>query len=370
MHVKRIYVRNFRNLQEASIDFSEQINEVIGNNAQGKTSLLEALYLSMTGTSFRTMHLKELIRHGEKGFFIETLFEKQGIHHVLSISYDGTKRRVSLNSCPCESSSILIGLIQGVTCTPEDHYLVKGSPALRRRFLDLQIAQVDPLFVHHLSRYMRALKQRNNLLKKRQLSTISVWEYELSQSAAYIAVKRKETINQLCPFAKQFFTELITGKELAPVMLDLSYTTQGPVHEGIEACRHFYQEAYSKKRVQEVAYGNTLVGPHRDDLEILIDSRHARDFASEGQKRLSALALKLAEWHTLQKTTDDYPLMIVDDFGVSLDSERCGHFFNACKRLGQVFLSIHETLEVHQNSNIGKNSSITRTFLMQNGLIS
>lgn len=343
MYLKQLYARNFRNIDEIQIEFIDGVNEVVGDNAQGKTTILEALFLCMTASSFRSLHLKELIRHGEKGFFVEACFEKAGVLHQIGISYDGEKRRVFLNGGPCDTPSVLLGLMPGVASTPDDIALVKGQPSSRRRFLDLLIAQIDPVFVHHLSRFMRALKQRNVLLKQKQIGSISCWEEELARSSAYISLQRRRAVEFLKTSASGFFTAFSTEN----TQLELAYHSHMRPCVDLESYRLAFQQEYERKRAQELLMGATLVGPHRDDLYIFINAKSARDFASIGQSALIACALRLAEWHYLKEETHSKPLMIVDDFGSSLDSTRRQMLFAKLATLGQLFLSSHASVQGH-----------------------
>lgn len=344
MFLKQLYARNFRNFDEISVSFVDGINEVVGDNAQGKTSLLEALFLCMTASSFRSQHLKDLIRHTHKGFFVEASFEKAGVDHNVGISYDGEKRRVFLNGAPCETPTVLLGLMPGVASTPDDVAVVKGSPSLRRRYLDLMIAQIDPVFVHHLSRFMRALKQRNVLLKQKQIGSISCWEEELSRSSAYISIQRKKAVAFVAEKAAEYF------KAFSSLTLTLQYMSSIKTVDDLEEMRKCFMQEFDKKRSQEVHLGVTIVGPHRDDLQIVIGDKPAREFASVGQSALIACALRLAEWHYLKRETRSRPLMIVDDFGSALDSTRKKLLFKELGTLGQLFLSSHASLQPGSNT--------------------
>lgn len=340
MQIKWLYVRNFRNFSELTVEFSPEVNELVGRNAQGKTSLLEAMYFCMAGGSFRTSINRELIKHDQEGFFIAIGFEKEEerISYELDISFDGTKRRVRFNRRPCESLSLLIGQLLGVTCTPEVQNLVKGSPHHRRHFLDLQLAQINPLYVHHLSRYGRALKQRNALLKARDLRTIEAWETELAHSATYITLCRKKVTGKLNVWLKSFFEELSLDSKKAA--LDLHYMTKVTSDDPEETKSYFLQE-YQRRRMQELAFGSTLVGPHRDDLHFLRGAHALRDFASEGEIRLAALSLKLAEWQHVKEHTQTSPILLIDDFAAYLDKERTKKLFEIVSQFGQLFITAH-----------------------------
>ena len=187
---------------------------------------------------FAPLSIRELVAHDTDGFFIECGFQKQGISYELQISFDGVKRRVSLNQRPCESVTLLLGQIIGVTCTPEIQSLIKGSPSLRRHFLDLQLAQVDPLYVHHLSRYNRALKQRNVLLRARDFHTIAIWEEQLALSATYITLERRKMVAQLDILARQLYMELSSNSQSNE--LQLLYDTKVNLEQHSDNLRLYY----------------------------------------------------------------------------------------------------------------------------------
>jgi DNA replication and repair protein RecF len=335
VQIKWLYLRNFRGFSEALLEFSPGINEIVGPNAQGKTTLLEALYLCMTASSFRTNTLRDLIRHDEDGFFVEVGFQKQEIEYKLQFSYDGDRRRIVLNDHVCESTQGIIGQLIGVICTPDVQSLVKGSPCHRRHFLDLCRSQFDPLYMHHLSRFNRALKQRNALLKAKNIGTIRVWEKELAQSGAYITKARSLLISSIQPFFCRYFQKL-SGK--IEKSINLEYLTKAHHQEDLVA---YFEAEFERKRPQELILGSTLVGPHRDDLAFFIEKREASDFASEGEMRLAAVALKLAEWSYLKEEVELDPLLMVDDFGAFLDEERKSKLFLLMQNFGQVFLTAH-----------------------------
>lgn len=357
MELKWIYARNFRVINELTLECSPHINEIVGKNGQGKTTLLEAIHLIMTATSFRSSSIRDLIRHDSEGFFLECGFEKQNVAFEVQISFDGNKRRILLNKRPCDSATLLLGGLVGTTCTPEVQNIVKGSPQVRRSFLDLMIAQMSPLYVHHLSRYNRALKQRNALLKNKDFRTMNAWEQELAISAAVLTEMRYKITERLLPWVTKFHEIL----SLATSTLELVYTTKAPVQDGQEAMRIYFESEFLRKRPHEAALGATLVGPHRDDLELLIRGKQCADFASEGEMRLVALTLKFAEWHLLKSEIEDLPLMLIDDFGAYLDKERTALLFDLTKQLGQVFVSSH------LSNNQQFTDSHVKTFAIQQG---
>jgi len=317
MHIKRLYLRNFRNYKEIDVGFEDGVNLIQGDNAQGKTNLLEALYLLGTGRSFRTPHLKELIHNAASFFFLEAEFLKEGILQHVGLSFDGETKKLEYNNTNYANFTNLLGLLPIILLAPEDVLLITGGPAERRRFLDLQLAQSDPLYVYHITRYHKAVKHRNFLLRKKTESTLETWEALMMTSAAYIRQKREEII------------KLLSGHlntKLSSDTLSIKYLPS-------------YTEDYKKHRSKELILGTTLIGPHRDDLAIFINDQEARSFASQGQLRSAIAALRLAQWNHLKDHHGVAPLFCIDDFGVHLDHHRREALLGSLSSFGQVFLT-------------------------------
>lgn len=330
IHLQSLYLRNFRNLKEINVRFGEKINLICGRNAQGKTNLLEALILLSTGRSFRTQHLSELIREGATEFFLEAIILEHGVEQTLKLFFDGSAKRVEYNATRYPSFQSLLGILPSTLFAPHDLELIVGSPAHRRRFLNLHLAQSDPLYLHHLMRYTRSMKQRNCLLKQKLDRGIEVFEKEMARSAAYLFTKRKELLFELDKKLEKS-CELFCFEKL-----ELRYFPSPNLSDkGEEAFFTHFQ----KMRSREKEMGLTLVGPHRDDFLLLLEKKPARLYASEGQKRTSIAALRLAQWQHLKDQIAFLPLFGVDDFEMHLDAERQKLFQTALGRLGQVFVT-------------------------------
>ena len=326
MYLKSLYLRNFRNYVEAEVSLDPKLNVFYGDNAQGKTNILEAIYLIATGRSFRTQHLSELIRSGESFFFLEAQIIRDSVTQTLQISFDGQNRQLRLDANTYNSFHPLLGILPSVLYTPYDIELISGSPTERRRFLNLHLAQSDPLYVHHLTRFWRAMKQRNCLLKSKNKEGIESWETEMAHSAEYITKAREEMIEELKgPLVAQ--ARKLTGeKETHELHLQISQSKN-------------YLAQLQKNRSREMELGMTLTGPHRDDLSLLIDGKPARLFASEGQKKTAIAALRLAEWDRLCKRVGANALMGIDDLGLHLDETRQKLLQSSLDGLGQVFIT-------------------------------
>lgn len=338
MELSALYLKNFRIYEEARFSFKEGLNWIVGPNASGKTTILEALYVLMTGRSFRTTQLGELIRHGCDFFYLEASFIKYGLEQVLKFSFNGIERKIIHNQTVLPSSVSLLGLLKGVVMTPDDVSLVKGQPALRRQFLDVQIAQCDPLYVHHLTRYNRAVQQRNALLRLKKKEGIELWEHELALSSSYLTEKRYSAAADLQELGQKIHDSL-AGE---PFPFSLSYKSSAPPAK--ELLREHFLHQLNRNRQREMELGFTITGPHKDDLLIHLSQKEVRHFGSEGQQRTCVAALKLAEWERVKRAEDGVPLMMVDDAGISLDPSRRKTLLMHLESLGQVFLTTTDRL--------------------------
>ncbi|MCH9703156.1 MAG: DNA replication and repair protein RecF, partial [Chlamydiae bacterium] len=297
MRIKSLLLRNFRSYEETLIPFRPGVNFIFGENGRGKTNILEALYLLMTGRSFRTRHLDELIRFGQSSFYLELLFESNGIEQSLRMHHESGRRVLLHNKTPLSKLSALFEILKGTLLVPDDHLLIQGNPKVRRLYLDLQIAQTHPLYLHHLTRYQKAVKQRNTLLRRKQTKTLDVWEEQMTESAAYLQKKRDETVEELARFLHN--------------QIELSYLPSPCDAAKLE-----------KSRERDLILGTTSLGPHKDDLTILLKERSARSFASEGQKRHTVASLRFAQWKRLNSLLPEKPLLLVDDVSMSFDPKR------------------------------------------------
>lgn len=330
MTLKRLYLHHFRNYTKEEITFSPGVNWITGKNAQGKTNLLEAIYLLSTGRSFRTSQLSQLIQSGSSYFYIEAEIEKEGVSQTLKISFDGETKKVQFNANSYSHFTPLIGLLPHVLYAPDDIALVSGAPTFRRKFLNVHLSQINPLYLHHLARYHKAMRQRNDLLKKKSEVAIEPWEESMAISAAYLIEKRAEMIQELHqPLSKHM--EALSG---ARDTLDIEYAHSLALRPPEEL-----RDGWKKSRKKELHVGATLSGPHRDDLNFLIGGVSAKAFASVGQKHSILAALRLCEWDHFLEHSGEKPLLSIDDFGSHLDEERQAHFQSRVTDLGQTFLT-------------------------------
>lgn len=338
MIIKTLRLLNFRNYSDETFSFGPRLNIIQGGNAQGKTNLLEAIYLLSTGKSFRTAHLNELIMQGKAFFQLEAEIVKDLVGQTISIYFDANQKKALHNTTLLPSFTTLLGIFPSVLHAPSDIELISGLPSIRRRFLNLHLAQPDPVYVHHLSRFFKALKQRNFLLKSQNLNSIEVWEHEMAKSASYLTLKRGKMIAQLNDPTNQITKVLSNAKE----EVTLRYTPALFCDPDMKITYEAYAKQLEKCRKKDMALKTTTLGPHRDDFICYIDKKPAKIFASEGQKRGLVSALKLAEYSLLCEKLQSPAIMNIDDIGVHLDGERQERLHSLIKNLNQVFITTPE----------------------------
>ncbi len=328
--LKKLYLHHFRNYTQKEISFSPGVNWICGNNAQGKTNLLEAIYLLSTGRSFRTHLLNQMIQQGAGFFYIEAEIEKEGVSQTLKLSFDGETKKVEYNATTYAHFTPLLGVVPHVLYAPEDLSVVAGTPSHRRRFLDLHLSQIDPLYLHHLARYHKAMRQRNELLKSKTEVAIDPWEMAMAQNAQYLLEKRKKLMQELKGPLLAQMEQISSGND--PIAMKYQGTLSGTSAEEL-------LQEWQKSRKKELHIGTTLYGPHRDDVLFSIGSLSAKSYASIGQQHSVAAALRLCLWEHLKTHVGEPPLFSVDDFGAHLDSTRQNRFQEELLKLGQIFLT-------------------------------
>lgn len=359
-------LHDFRNCTYLQMTFGPGINWISGQNGQGKTSLLEALYVCITGESFRTPWMRDLIRYEQDSFQIQMHCTKHEVQQKIRMRYSPKEKQIWYNQTLYPSRAPLCGRFPCVIVTSEDVQCIRGAPQERRQLIDSYLAQIDPLFLHHQSRYARALKQRNSLLKERTVNSLGIWESQLSHAGAYIALRRFQAIEQLSPLAEARYSRFTPFAKL----FQLKYETDAPVHtEQMEILITYYQEEYLKERKRACILGTTLLGPHRDDLLFLLDGHRARAFASEGEQRSCMNALRMAQLDGLKKETGVEPILLIDDLAVSLDVTRTFNFLQQLQEPAQVFVTTAQTYNDAVFHSLHQAPFVFQSFLMHEGLI-
>ena len=316
MIIKSLELKDFRNYQNLKIDFSKDTNILYGDNAQGKTNVLEALYLSSTSRSHKGSRDREMIRFGAEEAHIRTVLCKNGRDYQIDMHLKKNNTRgIAIDRIPIRKASDLFGIMNTVFFSPEDLNIIKMGPSERRRFLDMELSQLDRIYLADLSDYHKVLKQRNKLLKELEdhpewMETLQVWNSQLVSAGKRVIRQRRVFLRTLDDITSEIHSELTGGKE----ELKLSY--EPDVTEDYFEEKLFLQE--DKDRFQKT----TTVGPHRDDIKFQINGIDIRKFGSQGQQRTAALSLKLAEIELVRKTVQDTPILLLDDVLSELDSNR------------------------------------------------
>ena len=328
MQITELTLRSYRSYETLHLAFDPGVQIFLGANAQGKTNIIEALYYAAFGRSHRTSSDAELIRVGADGAHIGLSFRRHDVPGELSFTFArGARRRITYAGESLRQRD-LVGILPMVLFSPEDLFLVKGAPALRRRYLDAELSQASPAYYGELLRYTRILKQRNAVLKdiRERLAApddLSPWDAQLARSAAYIVTRRIAAVAQLGALSARVQAVLAAGEELA-----LAYEIAGAGAEDFaeddmtEALHVWYNKMLCEGRARDIARAATGVGPHLDDLVLRVGGMSLRSYGSQGQQRTGALALKLAELFYLQENIGEAPILLLDDVMSELDADR------------------------------------------------
>lgn len=342
MFLQNLALRNFRNYNYLDMEFNSLMNVFVGENAQGKTNLLEAIYLLAAGVSPRVQKDEELIKRDEEFFTVKGKVEKETDTFTVSLAYArGKGKAASINGKRQKRLSDLIGLVNVVYFSPDSLDLVKGAPAGRRTFLDFDLCQVNALYKDTLIRYKKVIRQRNAFLKelkenKRTLAALDAWDRQVAELGSYIIASRLDMIRDLSTIAMEVHKTISEGKE----SLRLSYSSAIPVDgkSKSEISVLLYEKLCSLRHV-EIMKGTTLVGPHRDDLLFLLNDADLKAYGSQGQQRTAVLACKIAELELIKRVVNEYPLLLLDDVMSELDEGRRLKLLGILEQKVQTFIT-------------------------------
>lgn len=320
MQIKKLFLQNFRNYESESFAFDEGLNILFGKNAQGKTNCAEAVFYLCTGSSLRIRHDKQLIKMGQTSAKIVAEAQNRYGNVTIEAEIFENKREIKINGAKITKNADLMGHINSVFFSPGELRLIQDGPDERRRFMNMSISQTSPSYYTALLRYNKILDQRNALLKNRDvdlvLDTLPVWDEQLAKYAAVIVKKRVEFLQKLAPYAADFHSFLTDGAESLTVAPDKKY--EGDETEIAKTLARRLSNNYEK----DLRLGFTTVGPHRDDVDFFIGGIDAKAYASQGQTRTAALAVKLAEVEIFKEFSGEYPVLILDDVMSELDLPR------------------------------------------------
>ncbi len=353
MIVKKLKFENFRNLSNNEIIPCEKVNVIYGDNAQGKTNLLEAIWLFSGGHSFRGAKENELINFNDSFFKLNLEFYSYDRDQNAEIIFSQNKKKIKINGVEKNSSSYLTERFSCVVFSPENMTLVKRGPSLRRKFLDGAISQQRIKYASALSKYNQIINQRNALLKdifkhKELKDTLPIWDDSLSITGAIILKERMDYIKDLKIYAKKFHDDISCSKEV----LDIEYISNCGVTEddSIEIIIKKLKAAYEKSRSEDYHTGYTNIGPHRDDMDIKINGISAKTFGSQGQQRSAVLSLKLAQAQMYYDKNNEKPVILLDDVLSELDPKRQDFLLNKVDSY-QVFVTCCEESNKEQLKN-------------------
>ena len=336
MKVKSLKIQNFRNISDISLEFDDKTNVICGENAQGKTNIIEALWLFSGVKSFRGAKDSDLIKFGEKSAKISVDFQMLGVENQATIIYSD-KKTVYLNEKKQQYASNLAGKYNAIIFSPSDLTLVTDGPDKRRQFLNIAIGQLYPNYIEMLRNYSRAVMQRNKIIKDyRYDKTVSimldVFENEIVDMGNKISIYRKKYVDILNKYVSNIYGGISSGKEI----IKISYISKSGMLD---------LEKLKKSREVDMFTATTSVGPHRDDISFKINDIDARSFGSQGQKRSVALALKLAGAEVIKEVSGEYPICLLDDVMSELDESRQNYILNHIKNW-QSFITCCDTSNI------------------------
>ncbi|SFG76050.1 DNA replication and repair protein RecF [Lachnospiraceae bacterium C7] len=323
MIIESIELNNFRNYDLLNLKLDKGTNIFFGDNAQGKTNILEAAYLSATTKSHKGSKDKEMIHFGENEAHIRTSLVKKNIPYTVDLHLKRNHAKgVAINKIPIKRASELFGILNIVFFSPEDLNIIKTGPSVRRRFIDMELCQLDKVYMSNLTKYNKILMQRNRLLKDisfkpNLVDTLPIWDMQLLDYGSKVIKRRQEFIDQLGELLEEIHFKISGGKEKIKINYDADVQLDN------------FEKKLTDNKARDLKFQQTSVGPHRDDILFEINGVDIRKFGSQGQQRTSALSLKLSEIELVRQTINDTPILLLDDVLSELDSNRQNYLLNS-----------------------------------------
>ena len=325
MYIESIELKNFRNYQDLQLDFDKGTNIFYGDNAQGKTNILESVYICGTTKSHKGSKDKEIIRFGEEESHIRMMVKKDELSYKIDMHLRKNKAKgVAINGLPIKKARELFGIVNLVFFSPEDLNIIKNGPGERRRFMDMELSQLDKIYLSNLVNYNKVLNQRNKLLKdiafspsEQLMQTLDIWDMQLVKYGSLIIKGRKIFIEKINTIISDIHSRLTGGIE----NIKVCYVPDVDVN--------YFEEEVRNSRQKDIKYKVTGKGPHKDDLIFLINDNDVRKYGSQGQQRTAALSLKLSEIELVKLVIKDTPVLLLDDVLSELDSNRQNFLINS-----------------------------------------
>lgn len=338
-----LLLKNYRNYEELALSFGGSLTIFLGENAQGKTNLLESIYFLAVTRSHRTSHEQEIIRWGQDAAVVKGNLQRRSGKIPLEITLSKKGRKTKVNHIEQKRLSDYVGHMNVILFAPEDLSLVKGSPQLRRKFLDMELGQINPIYLYNLVQYQGILKQRNQYLKqlaeKKQKDQLylDILTEQLADFGSKVLYERLHFVESLEVWANQIHQKISNQAET----LRIEYTSSLSYSKAMSQVeiRDLFLEMLQKNRSRELFRASTLVGPHRDDLTFIVNEQNVQAFGSQGQQRTTALSIKLAEIDLMKEKTGEYPILLLDDVMSELDDTRQMHLLETIEGKVQTFLT-------------------------------
>lgn len=344
MYIKNIELTNFRNYESLKVDFNRNVNLLLGNNAQGKTNLLEGIYLTSMGKSFRTSKDSDLVKFDENLARIRTEACRDDFDTVVEINIKrDSKKSIKKDGVNLRKTSELLENIFIVIFSPEDLKIVKDEPEKRRKFIDRELCQIQPLYYDSLTNYKKTLLQRNTYLKEENIehSILDLWDTQLAHYGARIVHIREKFIQKISRFSGKIHSSITGGKE----SLFLEYNPNIQFMENLKELEEFFYDEIKKSFKNDFRQRTTTRGPHKDDISFYVNGVNMRNFGSQGQQRTCALSLKLAELNLIKEETEEDAILLLDDVMSELDATRQEYLIKTLKD-NQLFIT---TTDIDEN---------------------
>ena len=347
MIIKSLELKNFRNYQALGIAFDAGTNILYGDNAQGKTNILEAVYVCSTTKSHRGSKDKEIIRFGADESHIKMMVRRDGIPYRIDMHLKKNKSKgIAIDGVPIRKASELFGIVNIVFFSPEDLNIIKNGPAERRRFLDSEICQLSRLYMIELANYNKVVAQRNKLLKEisfsgRMADTLEIWDEQMVRYGTSIISERKKFISRLNDILSEIHQNLTGGKEQILITYEPNVSEEG------------FSEELKAGRERDLRFGQSYTGPHRDDFCVRVNDIDIRKYGSQGQQRTAALSLKLAEIRLVEEEIHDTPVLLLDDVLSELDGSRQNYLLQSIHSIQTLITctGLDEFVENHFEAN-------------------
>lgn len=360
MIIESVDLQNYRNYEFLNMTFDNKINIIYGDNAQGKTNILESLYVCATSKSHRGSKDKDIIRFGNDEAHIKVMVKKHGMNYRLDMHLKKNKTKgIAVNGIPIRRAVELFGIINIIIFSPEDMNIIKNGPSERRRFMDMELSQLDKIYLSNLVNYNKVVVQRNKLLKQLQFSgdsglvdMLDVWDMQLVRYGSEIIKRRMDFIDNINSIIRPVHSKLSGNKEILNLRYIPCTTTDN------------FKDEVIRSRERDIKFKMTNVGPHKDDVAFFINDKDVRKYGSQGQQRTCALSLKLAEIELVKKVINDTPVLLLDDVLSELDANRQNFLLDS---IGNIQTIITCTgLDEFVNNRF----SINRIFKVVNGVVS